>query len=542
MTGPTLYIERPHITAEERAARRKRKRAEAWAEAAGAGWKVWLVKIVCLGIIDAMGIYAILVLIGSGFLVPLLIAAAILLINVIYLKPGLLPAKYLTPGLVFLFVFQIFVVLFCIYIAFTNYGSGHVSTKDDAVNALLIQNQQRVDDSPTYPLSIVEQNGSYFFLVTDPDGDALVGGADRPLEPADDAQFSGDRAISLPGYTTLNFAQIVANQSAITALAVPFSDDPNDGTLQTRDGSVAYQYTSTLAWDATAGTMTNTETGVVYKDNGNGSFVSDDGQTLATGWQVWVGLDNFVRAFTTQSIRGPFIAVTIWTFAFAILSVATTFALGLFLAIVFNDPRMKSKKYYRVVMILPYAFPAFLSALVWAGMFNQDFGFINQTLLGGASIPWLQDPFVAKVSILIVNLWLGYPYMFLVTTGAIQSIPEDIQEAGKVDGAGVWQIFRYIKFPLLLVAVAPLLISSFAFNFNNFNLIYMLTGGGPRIPDASINVGHSDILISMVYKVAFVGAERDYGLASAFSIIIFVLVAVISYLSFRQTKVLEELN
>lgn len=542
MTGPTLQTERPHTTSEERAARRKRKRAEAWAEAAGAGWKVWLVKIVCLGIIDAMGIYAILVLIGSGFLVPLLIAAAILLINVIYLKPGLLPAKYLTPGLVFLFVFQIFVVLFCIYIAFTNYGSGHISTKDDAVNALLIQNQQRVEDSPTYPLSIVEQNGNYFFLVTDPDGEALVGGADRPLEPADDAEFSGDRAVSLPGYTTLDFAQIVAEQSMITSLAVPFSDDPNDGTLQTRDGSVAYQYTSTLQWDPDAGTMTNTDTGVVYRDNGNGSFESDDGQTLATGWQVWVGLDNFVRAFTTESIRGPFIAVTIWTFAFAILSVATTFVLGLFLAIVFNDPRMKSKRYYRVIMILPYAFPAFLSALVWAGMFNQDFGFINQKLLGGASIPWLQDPFLAKVSILIVNLWLGYPYMFLVTTGAIQSIPDDIQEAGRVDGAGVWQIFRYIKFPLLLVAVAPLLISSFAFNFNNFNLIYMLTGGGPRIPDASINVGHSDILISMVYKVAFVGAERDYGLASAFSIIIFVLVAVISYLSFRQTKVLEELN
>ena len=141
-----------------------------------------------------------------------------------------------------------------------------------------------------------------------------------------------------------------------------------------------------------------------------------------------------------------------------------------------------------------------------------------------------------------MNLWLGFPYMFLVTTGAIQAIPDDIQEAGRVDGAGAWQIFRHIKFPLLLVSVAPLLISSFAFNFNNFNLIYMLTGGGPRFADASINVGASDILISMVYKVAFVGAERDYGLASAFSIIIFVLVAVISYLSFRQTKVLEELN
>ena len=122
-----------------------------------------------------------------------------------------------------------------------------------------------------------------------------------------------------------------------------------------------------------------------------------------------------------------------------------------------------------------------------------------------------------KLSILIVNLWLGFPYMFLVTTGAIQAIPDDINEAGKVDGARTWQIFRYIKFPLLLVAVAPLLISSFAFNFNNFVRIYMLTGGGPRFPDASINVGASDILISMVYKVAFVGGLRDFGLASAFS-------------------------
>jgi arabinogalactan oligomer/maltooligosaccharide transport system permease protein len=132
--------------------------------------------------------------------------------------------------------------------------------------------------------------------------------------------------------------------------------------------------------------------------------------------------------------------------------------------------------------------------------------------------------------------------MFLVCTGAIQSIPEDIQEAAKVDGAGAWGIFRHIKFPLLLVSVAPLLISSFAFNFNNFVLIYFLTQGGPRFSDASINVGQTDILISMVYKVAFVGAQRDYGLASAFSVIIFLLVGAISWIAFRQTKALEELN
>ena len=174
--------------------------------------------------------------------------------------------------------------------------------------------------------------------------------------------------------------------------------------------------------------------------------------------------------------------------------------------------------------------------------FGESFGFINQVLLGGASIPWLTDPTLAKISILFVNLWLGFPYMFLVCTGALQSIPEELEEAATVDGAKPWAVFRLIKLPLLLVTVAPLLIASFAFNFNNFNLIYMLTGGGPRDPEAGVNVGATDILISMVYKVAFTGQTRDYGLASAFSIIIFILVAVIAVVSFKRTKALEELN
>lgn len=150
---------------------------------------------------------------------------------------------------------------------------------------------------------------------------------------------------------------------------------------------------------------------------------------------------------------------------------------------------MKGRKYYRVLMILPYAIPSFLSALIWAGMMNESFGFINQVLFGGASIPWLTDPVLAKFSVLLVNLWLGFPYMFLVCTGALQSIPEELQEAATVDGARPWAVFRLIKLPLLLVSVAPLLIASFAFNFNNFNVIYMLTDGGPRDSNAPSRSG-----------------------------------------------------
>ncbi|WP_411720755.1 ABC transporter permease subunit [Mycetocola sp.] len=522
---------------------KRSKRAGRIAEQASGGVVALLVKIALLAIVDAIAVYALFILfLKQDWLIFAIVVIVTAAINVIYFSKRMLPAKYLAPGLVFLLIFQIFVIGYTAYISFTNYGTGHNSTKEDAVTSLIQSAQYRVPDSPTYGLTVVEQLGQYSFLVTDPDGDVSIGNTETPLSEVSDAEVSGGKAVALPGYNSLNFSDIIANQDAIAAMTVQISDDPNDGALRTPDGSSAYLYLSTLAYDESADTMTNTDTGVVYSDTGDGAFTSEDGEELLPGWSVVVGAENYVKAFTDQSIRGPLLSVTAWTFAFALLSVATTFVLGLFLAIVFNDVRMRGRKFYRVLMILPYAFPGFLGALVWAGMLNEDFGFVNLTLFGGAEIPWLTNEWLAKFSILFVNLWLGFPYMFLVCTGALQSIPEELQEAATVDGANPWQVFQRIKFPLLLVSVAPLLIASFAFNFNNFNLIYMLTNGGPRDASASINVGASDILISMVYKVAFVGANRDYGLASAFSILIFVIVAIIAIVSFRQTKALEDLN
>ncbi|MBO3663110.1 ABC transporter permease subunit [Microbacterium stercoris] len=525
-------------------ARTKRQRqARALADRASGSLAALIVKLVLLGIVDALAVYAVLVLIGfEQWIVIGIIIAVTLFVNWIYFSGRTLPAKYLTPGVIFLVLFQVFVLLYTGYVAFTNYGTGHNGNKDQAVSSLMASALERVPDSATYPVTIVEQGGALGLLVTTPDGDALVGSPEQPLQPAAGVEFDGDKAVAADGWTTLKFADVLQRQNDVTELSVPFSDDPNDGALRTPDGTSAYLYTSTLEYDEAAATLTNTETGVVYRDTGVGAFTADDGSQLLPGWQITVGFDNFVRAVTDTRLAGPLVYVTLWTFAFAILSVATTFFLGLFLAIAFNNVRMRSRAVYRVLMILPYAVPSFLSALVWAGMMNQSFGFLNQVIFGGADIPWLTDPWMAKVSILIVNLWLGFPYMFLVCTGALQSIPEELQEAATVDGAKPWAIFRLIKLPLLLVSVAPLLIASFAFNFNNFNVVYMLTDGGPRDSAAPIPVGFTDILISMVYKVAFTGQTRDYGLASAYSIIIFIVVAVISIIAFRQTKSLEELN
>ncbi|MGP6172435.1 ABC transporter permease subunit [Microbacterium sp. A196] len=523
--------------------RRQRQAARIAEEASTPiGWM--LLKIALLAIVDAVALYAAFVLFTHReWLVLALVVIVAVLVNYIYFSRKAVPAKYLTPGIIFLIIFQVFTLLYTGYIGFTNYGTGHNGSKDQAVAALMRSAQERVEDSPVFPVTVVEQLGTLGLLVTDPDdGDVSVGTNDQPLEEVSGATMEGGKATAIEGWTSLSFAQVLARSNDLEQLSVQYSSDPNDGAIRSPDGQNGYLYISTLEYDEAAGTMTDTDSGTVYEDNGTGAFTSADGEQLLPGWQITVGFDNFVRAVTDSSIRGPLISVTIWTFAFALISVATTFFLGLLLALVFNNTKMRFRNGYRILLILPYAFPAFLSALVWAGMMNESFGFLNQVLFGGASIPWLTDPVLAKVSVLIVNLWLGFPYMFLVCMGALQGIPEEVNEAGVMDGANPWQIFRQIKLPLLLVTVAPLLISSFAFNFNNFNLIYMLTGGGPRFSDVSIPVGHTDILISMVYKVAFTGQTRDYGLASAFTIIIFIVVAAISIVSFRKTKALEELN
>lgn len=522
---------------------RRRRQAQLIAEQASGGIRALILKLVLLGIVDAIAVYAVLVLIGfEQWVVIGVVVVVAVFVNGVYFSRRTLPAKYLTPGVIFLCLFQVFVLLYTGYVAFTNYGTGHNGTKEQAVASLMASALERVPDSPTYPVTVVEQGGTLGLLVTSPEGEALVGTTEQPLEPVPDAAFDGAKAVSAPGWTSLQFAQVLQRQDEVTALAVPYSEDPNDGAIRTPDGSSGYRYTSSLAYDEAAGTLTDTQSGTVYRDTGVGAFTADDGTQLLPGWQITVGFDNFIRAVTDQRLAGPLVYVTLWTFAFALISVASTFFLGLFLAITFNNARMRSRSVYRVLMILPYAIPSFLSALVWAGMMNQSFGFLNEVIFGGASIPWLTDPVMAKVSILIVNLWLGFPYMFLVCTGALQSIPEELQEAATMDGARPWAVFRLIKLPLLLVSVAPLLIASFAFNFNNFNVVYMLTDGGPRDSAAPIPVGHTDILISMVYKVAFTGQTRDYGLASAYSIIIFIVVAVISVIAFRRTKSLEELN
>lgn len=508
----------------------------------GIGWG-FLVKLAIMAIINAFGLMGIVAAVQAEAWIIAGVAIALLLAaDIVYFTKRALPLKYLLPGLAFLLIFQVFIFGYTAYIAFTNYGAGHVGSQEQAVQAALSQGERRAEGSPTYPLSIVERDGQLGFAIVE-DGEIKAGTAESVLDVVGPAPAAG-APTDVPGWTVVPRNEIISDkalQQEVIALRVPISDDPNAGSLRTNDGSSAAIYQSTFQWDAEAQTITDTASGTVYRANDTGNFVSDDGVMLPTGWTANVGFANFVRLFTDPTMVQPLAMVTAWTFVWAILSVVIPFAMGLIFAIIFNDERVKGRRILRTLFILPYAFPAFMSALLFRGMFNAEFGVINEFFFGGMNIDWLGDPWLARMAVLFVNVWLTYPYYFLVCTGAIQALPADALEAASIDGAGRVRQLRSIILPLVLVATAPLLISSFAFSFNNFTIIYMFNNGGPAIPGAPYALGSTDILISAIWDISGVsGGKADYGLASALSILVFIVVGVISAIAFRQTKKLEE--
>ena len=275
------------------------------------------------------------------------------------------------------------------------------------------------------------------------------------------------------------------------------------------------------------------------EENSNIDFAED--KKIEPGYMVTIGVRNFTKIFTTRNITSPFLRVFIWTVLWSLFSVLTSFAAGLALALVLNAGDLKGRYFYRTLFILPYAIPSFVTILMWGGFLNEDFGIIN--LATGFTIPWLSDPngILPKISCVIVNLWLSFPYQMIISLGALQSIDASMYEAADVDGASKPQQFWRITLPLLLATLGPMLVGSFAFAFNNFGGIYLLTGGGP-VMDPGVLPGQTDILISYTYKLAFGSNETDYGLASAIGIIVFFIIGTITFLQFKYTGAFKEVD
>ncbi|PAV36559.1 sugar ABC transporter permease [Bacillus licheniformis] len=253
----------------------------------------------------------------------------------------------------------------------------------------------------------------------------------------------------------------------------------------------------------------------------------------------WVGIKTFSEIFTVDIWRSTFLDVLAWTIVWTLVASTLQVGLGILLAVVVNQKEVRFKKIFRTILVLPWAVPGFVTILVFAGLFNDSFGAFNHQILaafGIDPIPWMTNANWTKLALILMQGWLGFPYVFIVTTGVLQSIPDDLYEAATIDGASAFSKFRHITLPLILIAMAPIIITQFTFNFNNFNIIYLFNGGGPAVPGST--AGGTDILVSWIYKLTMQSSQ--YSLAAALTILLSVFVISITLWQFRRTNSFKE--
>lgn len=253
----------------------------------------------------------------------------------------------------------------------------------------------------------------------------------------------------------------------------------------------------------------------------------------------WVGLQTLKDIFTVEIWRSTFFDVLGWTVVWTLVASTLQISIGIFLAVIVHQKGLRFKKFFRTILVLPWAVPGFVTILIFTGMFNDTFGAINNQILpmlGLNSLPWMTNANFTRLALLLVQSWLGFPYIFIVTTGVLQSIPEDLYEAAIIDGATFWQKFKTITLPLVLYSMAPIIITQYTFNFNNFNIIYLFNAGGPAVPNST--AGGTDILVSWIYKLTMQSGQ--YALAAALTLLLSVFVIGIALWQFRRTKSFKE--
>jgi maltose/maltodextrin transport system permease protein len=388
--------------------------------------------------------------------------------------------RYLFPGIAGILVFVVFPIVYTISIGFTNYSSRNLLSFDRAKQYFV--DETAPAEGEGYQFSLYSDGKEYRLVFKPKDEESSEA---KPADAASKGQTFITDALALaepiqqqpvPAKPLsqgsfelgqpLELKDIIQKRSVLQKIKVQLPD----GTLLSMSGLREFAPQKKLYKENPDGTLTNLLTGQVLKPNFDiGFFVNQAGEPVKPGFKVNVGLTNYSRVFTEPEFREAFFRIFLWTVIFAALTVFFTLSVGITLAVVLNWEALKFRTIYRTLLFLPYAVPGFISILVFRGLFNQNFGEINLILntLFGIKPAWFGDPFLAKCMILIVNTWLGYPYIMVLCTGLIKAIPADLYEASAIAGAGPLTNFFKITAPLIIKPLTPLLLSE-----SNFNNLY----------------------------------------------------------------------
>ncbi|MDP9125723.1 MAG: maltose ABC transporter permease MalF, partial [Pseudomonadota bacterium] len=444
-----------------------------WKRAVGAG---------VAALVALVGLWLVYAIYSAGQ--PVLALGAFALIGAglyVYLSRAALAWRYLFPGVMGMLLFVAFPLVYTMWIGFTNYSSTHLLSQARVKAYLLEQTVPDEDHSLEFTLH-PEGDGLRLVLASSQAAPAAAASfVSGPLKLKGDKAETASMGVLPAGLAlapALSTRDVLTHRDALTALKLELPDHR----VLVYTGVHEFG-PSAAVWRANADqSLTRLDDQKTYWPNTvDGFYQAIDGERLQPGFKVAVGFANYARMLADQEFRGPFLSIFVWTVAFAALSVALSLGIGCMLAVLLNWEALRYRTLYRTLLFLPYAVPGFISILVFKGLFNQNFGEINGILnaVFGIKPAWFADPLLARTMMVVVNTWLGYPYFLVLCTGLLKAIPVDLYEASAIAGARPLTNFLRITAPLIVKPLSPLIISAFAYNFNNFVLVSLLTNGRP---------------------------------------------------------------
>ncbi|MDD2398542.1 MAG: sugar ABC transporter permease [Bacilli bacterium] len=276
------------------------------------------------------------------------------------------------------------------------------------------------------------------------------------------------------------------------------------------------------------------------------AFTNYDGDHIYPRYRfAWTGLDTFIKLFSTETgWGGAMQSIFSWTIVWAIFATFSNYIGGMILALLINKKGIKLKKLWRTLFVISIAIPQFITLLIVSKLLAPDGAMLNFLkdigLIDNATTNIFGKVNSARISVILINMWIGVPYTMLITSGILMNIPEDLYESAKIDGVSAWTQFWSITLPYMLFVTGPYLITQFIGNINNFNVIFFLTGGGPDVNVAGINYGKTDLLVTWLYDLTVGGTDKEYAMGSAIGIIVFLVSAFISIVFYGQTSAAKD--
>ncbi|MDR0444605.1 MAG: ABC transporter permease subunit [Treponema sp.] len=458
------------------------------------------------------------------------VSAAVIFVALTSLQQSLSSWRWLATALVMALLFTVFPIFYTIYLSFTNMSGGHLLTKAQVVKRISAE-MYRPDEGASWGWTAYQKGKDYLLLLEQEDGYSTV----KPGELPEERNFR-EAPGEIDGYAKMSPAVTLQNLQALGEME--FGRPPQVIRIISMQ-EVAVQLPA-YSYNDIENTFTDNQSGEEYSSL-FGTYTSQSGKTLTPGYFVNINWNNYIRFLGNQGFLKPVFGMLIWNISFSLFSVLISFAIGMMIALIFDD--LKFRRLIRTLLIIPYPIPVLVSIVVWRALLNENLGLITTLIAGisGFTPKFFTNAALTRFAVIMINVYLSYPYFYVLSSGALRSISKDFFEAAAIDGAGAFTIIRKITLPMVMRILAPLVIASFCFNFNNFTLIWGFNAGLPAMADTAAPMGQTDLLISFIYRLGFSSSNAaDYGFSAAITVLLFILVALMVFFQTLNTKTMKE--